>query len=44
MKKKNYELTRLTLQTRLTRHTLNSHRESLIIKKEKKKTNGLTRN
>jgi len=36
-KKKKYELTRLTLQTRLTRHTLNSHRESLIIKKEKKK-------
>jgi len=35
-KKKNiYELTVLTLQIRLTRHTLNSHCESLIIKKEK---------
>jgi hypothetical protein len=34
-KKKKYELTGLTLQTRLTRHTLNLHRESLIIKKEK---------
>jgi hypothetical protein len=34
-KKKKYELTGLTLQTRLTRHTLNSHRESLMIKKEK---------
>jgi hypothetical protein len=34
-KKKKYELTVLTLQIRLTRHTLNSHRESLIIKKEK---------
>jgi len=34
-KKKKYESTGLTLQTRLTRHTLNSHRESLIIKKEK---------
>jgi hypothetical protein len=34
-KKKKYELTGLTLQTRLTRHTLNSHLESLIIKKEK---------
>jgi hypothetical protein len=34
-KKKKYELTRLTLQTRLTRYTLNSHRESLIIKKKK---------
>jgi len=38
-----YELIGLTLQTRLTRHTLNSHRESLIIKK-KKKINGLTQN
>jgi hypothetical protein len=35
MKKKIYELTVLTLQIRLTRHTLNSHPESLIIKKEK---------
>jgi len=35
-KKKKNKLTGLTLQTRLTRHTLNSHRESLIIKKEKK--------
>ena len=43
-KKKKYELTRLTLQTRLIRHTLNSHRESLIIKKEKKQINGLTQN
>jgi hypothetical protein len=45
MKKKIYiyELIGLTLQTRLTRHTLNSHRESLIIKK-KKKINGLTQN
>jgi len=34
-KKKKYELIVLTLQIRLTRHTLNSHRESLIIKKEK---------
>jgi hypothetical protein len=34
-KKKIYELTGLILQTRLTRHTLNSHRESLIIKKKK---------
>ena len=34
-KKKKYELIGLTLQTRLTRHTLNSHRESLIIKNEK---------
>jgi hypothetical protein len=34
-KKKKYELTGLTLQTRLTRHTLNSHRESLMIKNEK---------
>jgi len=34
-KKKKYELNVLTLQIRLTRHTLNSHRESLIIKKEK---------
>jgi len=33
-KEKN-ELTVLTLQTRLARHTLNSHRESLIIKKKK---------
>jgi len=36
MKKKIYELIGLTLQTRLIRHTLNSHRESLIIKKKKK--------
>jgi hypothetical protein len=43
-KEKKYELTGLTLQTRLTRHTLNSHRESLIIKKEKKQTNGLNHN
>jgi hypothetical protein len=43
-KEKKYELTGLTLQTRLTRHTLNSYRESLIIKKEKKQTNGLTQN
>jgi len=35
MKKKKYELTGLTLQTRLTPHILNSHRESLIIKKKK---------
>jgi len=35
-KEKNYELTVLTLQIRLTRHTFNSHCESLIIKKEKK--------
>jgi len=41
-KKKKYELTGLILQTRLTCHTLNSHRESLIIKKKKKQTNGLT--
>jgi hypothetical protein len=34
-KEKKYELTVLTLQIRLTRHTLNLHRESLIIKKEK---------
>jgi hypothetical protein len=34
-KKKKYELTGLTFQIRLTRHTLNSHRESLIIKKKK---------
>jgi hypothetical protein len=34
-KEKKYELTGLTLQIRLTRHTLNSHRESLIIKKKK---------
>jgi len=40
-KRKKYELIGLTLQTRLTRHTLNSHRESLIIKK-KKQINGLT--
>ena len=37
-KKKKNEL------TELTRHTLNSHSESLIIKKEKKQTNGLTQN
>jgi len=37
-KKKKYELTGLTLQTRLTHYTLSSHRESLINKK-KKKTN-----
>jgi len=43
-KKKKNKLTGLTLQTRLTRHTLNSHRESLIIKKEKKQTNRLTHN
>jgi hypothetical protein len=43
-KKKKNELIGLTLQTRLTHHTLNSHRESLIIKKEKKQTNGLTQN
>jgi hypothetical protein len=43
MKKKIYELIGLTLQTRLIRHTLNSHRESLIIKK-KKKINRLTQN
>jgi len=34
-KEKKYELIGLTLQTRLTRHTLNSHRESLIIKNKK---------
>jgi len=34
-KKKKNKLTVLTLQIRLTRHTLNLHRESLIIKKEK---------
>jgi hypothetical protein len=34
-KEKKYELTGLTFQIRLTRHTLNSHRESLIIKKKK---------
>jgi len=34
-KKKKYELTGLTLQTRLTRHVLDSHRENLIIKKKK---------
>jgi hypothetical protein len=39
-KEKKYELIGLTLQTRLTRHTLNSHRESLIIKKEKNKLMG----
>jgi hypothetical protein len=39
-KEKKYELTRLTLQIRLTRHTLNSHRESLIIKKGKNKLMG----
>jgi hypothetical protein len=33
---KKYELTGLTLQIMLTSHTLNSHRESLIIRKEKK--------
>jgi hypothetical protein len=33
-KEKIYELTGLTFQIRLTRHTLNSHRESLIIKKK----------
>jgi hypothetical protein len=33
--KKKYELIGLTLQTRLTRRTLNSHCESLIIKKKK---------
>jgi len=32
---KKYELTGLTLQIRLTYHTLNSYRESLIIKKKK---------
>jgi len=42
-KKKKYELTGLTLQTILTCYTLNSYRESLIIKKEKKQTNGLPR-
>jgi len=42
-KKKKKELIVLTLQIRLTRYTLNSHRESLIIKKEKK-INGLTQN
>jgi len=36
MKKiKKYELIGLTFQIRLTRHTLNSHCESLIIKKKK---------
>ena len=34
-KEKKYELIGLTLQTRLTRHTLNSHHKSLIIKKKK---------
>jgi len=34
-KEKKYELTVLTFQIKLTHHTLNSHRESLIIKKEK---------
>jgi len=34
-KKKKYELIGLTLQTRLIRHTLNLHRESLIVKKKK---------
>jgi hypothetical protein len=34
-KKKKYELIGLTLQTWLTRHTLNLHRESLIVKKKK---------
>jgi hypothetical protein len=33
-RKKKYELIGLTLQTRLTRYTLNSHRESLMIKKK----------
>jgi hypothetical protein len=32
MKKKKSELTELTIQTRLTRQTLDSCRESLIIK------------
>ena len=41
-KKKKNELIGLTLQIRLTRHTLNSHRESLIIKK--KQINRLTQN
>ena len=35
-KGKKYELIGLTLQIRLTRHTLNSHNESLIIKKKNK--------
>jgi len=39
-KKKKNELIGLTLQTRLTRHILNSHHESLIIKKEKNKLMG----
>jgi hypothetical protein len=39
-KRKKYELIGLTLQTRLTRHTLNSHRENLIIKKKKNKLMG----
>jgi hypothetical protein len=34
-KKKKYELIGLTFQTRLTRHTMNLHRESLIVKKKK---------
>jgi hypothetical protein len=34
-KEKKYKLTVLTLQIRLTHYTLNSHREGLIIKKEK---------
>jgi len=34
-RKKNNELIGLTFQIRLTRHTLNSHRDSLIIKKKK---------
>jgi len=38
--KKKYELIGLTLQTRLTSHTLNSHSESLIIKKKKNKLIG----
>ena len=33
-KEKKNELIGLTLQTRLTRHTLNLHHESLIIKKK----------
>ena len=41
-KKKIYELIELTLQTRLNRNILNSHHESLIIKK--KQINGLTHN
>jgi hypothetical protein len=33
-KEKIYELTGLTFQIRLTHHTFNLHRESLIIKKK----------